>query len=328
MMSNSLPKKTVSLSKKAHLPSQVIVTVDELDGSDIDAKITEPMLAESLRNTSEIPLFYQSNTIPVGKATNLRVDGGKMTGDLQFDTDTPMDPSLELSPCIVLGAAGTGPDNTPKMTMYVSRIELYPRAEMQPMALNDHPASVVTGPDDHAVAEALRSDFGLEDKDLVRLDSDVVAMLKSAVERPVFQKTHTLRMASAEQQLVYGIVLEPDEVDSQGHTISAEEIRKGAHKFMMDRQVLALQHMDKIRAGLMPMGDASYTKADNPWGVDFSIVESYIAPQDFEINGEPIKKGSWVMVTKVLNDAIWGMVKRGEITGYSIGALGNLEPVN
>lgn len=104
-----------------------------------------------------------------------------------------------------------------------------------------------------------------------------------------------------EKRLVYGIVLEPDTVDAQDDYISAEAIEKTAHNFMLNSQI--------IRDGHTKEGLAK-------------VVESMIAPIDFELMGQPIKKGSWVLVTKITDDMIWEGVKKGEYTGYSIGGVG------
>lgn len=97
-----------------------------------------------------------------------------------------------------------------------------------------------------------------------------------------------------EKRLVYGIVMEPDSIDSQGDWESAEEIERAAHKFMKDSRVIYREHK---------------TKQPN-----VHVVESYIAQDD---SGE-IKKGSWVMVTYCGDEEMWKQVKKGEFTGYSI----------
>lgn len=53
------------------------------------------------------------------------------------------------------------------------------------------------------------------------------------------------------------------------------------------------------------------------------MVESYIAPSDFEMGDEMIKKGSWVLVTKD-SEAIWNQIQKGEITGYSIAGTADI----
>ena len=48
-----------------------------------------------------------------------------------------------------------------------------------------------------------------------------------------------------------------------------------------------------------------------------TVVESYVAPVDFEIEGEKIKKGAWVLAT-LATDEVWEKIKKEEITGYSM----------
>lgn len=100
-----------------------------------------------------------------------------------------------------------------------------------------------------------------------------------------------------EQQLVYGIVYEPDVEDSHGDYMTAPEIEKAAHGFLRDARNIDKQHDFNDGVG--------------------EVVESYIAPADFMIGEETIKKGSWVLVTKA-SDEIWEEIKKGAITGYSM----------
>ncbi|MFW9991927.1 MAG: XkdF-like putative serine protease domain-containing protein [Candidatus Odinarchaeota archaeon] len=101
-----------------------------------------------------------------------------------------------------------------------------------------------------------------------------------------------------EKRLVYGVVLEPETVDLQDDIVSVDEIEKAAHGFMMDSRAIYYEHAIK-----------------EP---DSRIVESYLAPIDFEMNGQIVKQGSWVMVTYCGNDDVWKQLKDGELTGYSI----------
>lgn len=114
--------------------------------------------------------------------------------------------------------------------------------------------------------------------------------------------------ADDERRLVYGIVLEPGDAqttDSQGDFVSEAEIELACHDF---NRRLAQQ-----RAA---MGEQHERVAS----VD--VVESYIAPADFDLEGEHVAKGSWVLVSFISDDAMWASVKSGELTGYSIGGLG------
>ncbi|MEM5020369.1 XkdF-like putative serine protease domain-containing protein [Bacillus subtilis] len=117
-------------------------------------------------------------------------------------------------------------------------------------------------------------------------------------KQPDFQKEVKVLVKEAdEQKLVYGIVYEPDTVDAHGDFMTAAEIEKAAHGFLKDAREIDKQH-------------------DFQGGVG-EVVESYVAPADFEMNGETIKKGSWVLVTKA-SDEVWEQIKKGEITGYSM----------
>ncbi|MFL0361437.1 XkdF-like putative serine protease domain-containing protein [Pseudobacillus sp. 179-B 2D1 NHS] len=117
--------------------------------------------------------------------------------------------------------------------------------------------------------------------------------------QPDFQKEVKLfiNKEEEEQQLVYGVVYEPDVEDSHGDYMTAPEIEKAAHGFMRDARNIDKQHDFNAGVG--------------------EVVESYIAPADFTIGEETIKKGSWVLVTKA-SDEIWEEIKKGAITGYSM----------
>ncbi|MBM0064937.1 XkdF-like putative serine protease domain-containing protein [Alkalicoccobacillus gibsonii] len=118
--------------------------------------------------------------------------------------------------------------------------------------------------------------------------------------QPTFTKEVKLIRKEDEQQLVYGIVYEPDVEDSHSDYMTASEIEKAAHGFMKDARNIDTQHDFEAGVG--------------------EVVESYVAPAEFEMNGQTITKGSWVLVTKA-NDDIWEQIKKGDITGYSMAGM-------
>ena len=111
-----------------------------------------------------------------------------------------------------------------------------------------------------------------------------------------------------ELRIVSGAVLIPDELDgtetkySSGDIYSEEEVRKAAHSFLADYegQGLCIQHSGGNQRGI-------------------SIVESYIAPGDLTIGKSKVKAGTWVLSAHVSDDGIWQQIRKGEITGFSIG---------
>lgn len=104
-----------------------------------------------------------------------------------------------------------------------------------------------------------------------------------------------------EKQIVYGIVLEPNVVDAHGDFISKDEIEKSCHFFMLNSQMIGYQHKKVAPA---------------------KVVESYISPVDFDMGHQMVKKGSWILGVKVLDEDKWNEIKEGKLTGFSIGALG------
>lgn len=107
----------------------------------------------------------------------------------------------------------------------------------------------------------------------------------------------------SETHYVTGIVYEPMVEDSQGDCMTADEIRKAAHWFAKNGSGIDIQH--------------NYEKFEKA-----EIVESWIAPADFEIGKEKIKKGTWLMTVEIADPEVWSAVEKGEITGFSMGGRG------
>ena len=116
-----------------------------------------------------------------------------------------------------------------------------------------------------------------------------------------------LTKVHVEKRIVTGIVLEPEKVDLQGDVYDADTIEESAHNFLKDVRQMGVMHKQ--------------------FGRDLHVVESYIAPVNFELDGRKIKKGTWVLSAKVLDDGIWNSIKSKEITGFSIGAVAQYENI-
>ncbi len=93
----------------------------------------------------------------------------------------------------------------------------------------------------------------------------------------------------ASQQIAYGIVYEPLVKDAHDDYMTAEEIEKAAHIFLKDYRQIDKQHDFTSQVG--------------------DVIESYIAPADFELGGETVTKGTWVMAVKVADE---GLVRHPE----------------
>lgn len=110
--------------------------------------------------------------------------------------------------------------------------------------------------------------------------------------------------ANAENHYVTGIVYEPMAEDSDGNYMTEEEITKAAYYFAKNSGQVDIQHSFKPFEG-------------------GTVVESWIAKADFAIDDEQIKKGTWLMTVEVADADIWASIEKGEITGFSMGGVGN-----
>lgn len=108
--------------------------------------------------------------------------------------------------------------------------------------------------------------------------------------------------ANTEKREVTGVVLQPEVTDAQGDIIGEDVIEQAAGDFLASfnkSTTLGLQH-----------------KAFNK---RFELRQSFIAPSDMVIANKTVRKGSWLMVVKVLDDKVWQAVKDAKVTGFSIG---------
>lgn len=109
------------------------------------------------------------------------------------------------------------------------------------------------------------------------------------------------------QHIVYGVVLQPDIPDLQGDIITAEEIEKAAHKYMMESRITGFRHKEPL---------------------DAAIVESYICKVDEYYENETVKKGSWCIAMKIFDMTVWAGIISGELNSFSIGGFAVSEPVD
>lgn len=109
-----------------------------------------------------------------------------------------------------------------------------------------------------------------------------------------------------EERIIFGQVLVPNETDGQAQIYSEKEVEKAAHYWMKEFQVMGEMHKQMLEE------------------TQIQILESYIAPVAFTINGTKVKKGTWLLKSYVVDDELWEKVKNGEYNGYSIGGVANV----
>ena len=141
-------------------------------------------------------------------------------------------------------------------------------------------------------------------------NDQLVSILK-AIDYPFIDETQeqSVRIYKAEEgkeeKIVYGVVMEPDELDAHGEYSTTDDIRKACYDYMENyKGELGLFHK---------------MKSDS-----LKLLENYITL--VPIDKYKIKEGSWIMAVRVNDEEVWDRIKLGQsnpndpnaITGFSI----------
>lgn len=133
-----------------------------------------------------------------------------------------------------------------------------------------------------------------------------------------------IHKANTQKQIVFGVVLDPYQVDTQDDWCPPAEIESSAHNFMMKSRAIGLHHQEII-------SDAQLVE---------SSIEQYPSASDREKahNNEPhrvyarkygndvVHSGAWIIGVK-LSDRLWKKYESGEIDAFSIEGMGKRIPV-
>lgn len=140
------------------------------------------------------------------------------------------------------------------------------------------------------------------------LPQDIKDKLKKdeGIEKTI--KFCPINKVDSDKQIAFGVVLEPDEVDSQNDTITAEEIEQAAHAWLAKYQDRGVMHTQLANGKI-------------------EIYESYVAPANLNINGQAVKKGTWLLMYHVQDKDLWKKIKSGQLTGFSMGGFARRNPV-
>lgn len=116
------------------------------------------------------------------------------------------------------------------------------------------------------------------------------------------------KVSADDQRLVFGwaSIVEDEAgnliVDSQGDTITPDELEKAAHNFMSDSRAAGFMHNGKVIG---------------------KIVQSLVVTKATEeALGVSFGKCGWFIVMKVEDPDVWARVKTGELSAFSIGGRG------
>lgn len=132
------------------------------------------------------------------------------------------------------------------------------------------------------------------------------------MEKERLEKVVPILKVDEEKRIVASVVYEPDVEDAHGDSMTAEEIEKAAHGFMI-----------RYAQGAGELGTDHRRKASRASVVP---IESFVAPVDLELGAQSVRKGSWVLAAKVFDDEIWKGIKTGKYTGWSFEGWGMRSP--
>lgn len=118
----------------------------------------------------------------------------------------------------------------------------------------------------------------------------------------IIQKDEARRMA-------YGIVYAPDEIDTEGDTMTREEIEKAAYGFMEKRRTTSIDADHDGEAGRGYVAESWIIRAGDPLFVH-----------------EPA--GAWAIGVRVTDEPTWQRILKGELTGLSLAGVGRVEEIN
>lgn len=160
----------------------------------------------------------------------------------------------------------------------------------------------------------------------VGLDSECFAI--SLVDEPAIEsnwvslkkeKPIQVCLEKDDKHLLIGAVLIPDKpiYRNQDHEefflqFSSETIEKLAHDYLMSDRIY------------------SFTQDHEDVADNVAIVESWIKMSDNDKSkdyGIDVPNGSWLIAAKVENEDIWSRIKSGELNGFSVEALVNLDEI-
>ncbi|MGI4851890.1 MAG: XkdF-like putative serine protease domain-containing protein [Janthinobacterium lividum] len=162
-------------------------------------------------------------------------------------------------------------------------------------------------PSQLGVNQADSADLGMAMAALTASPSPETAMA-NLIHKAV---THTVVKGLALQphrQLVTSVVYSPDELDTDGEYMTAEDIEAAAHDYMRDARQIGSEHGAKA--------------------IGAHVVESWITPCDLTLDGQngqqQVSAGSWLMTVKIDDVAEWNKLLSGQYTGFSLGGTASL----
>ena len=120
-----------------------------------------------------------------------------------------------------------------------------------------------------------------------------------------------------EKQIVYGVILDPYQVDLHNDWLPPAEIETTAHDFLEKSRVIGLKHNGVAEAQIVESWVEVY-----PSTKDRELALQNLPHKAFErpFGSDTIHSGAWVAGVK-LSDELWALHKKGDLDAFSIGGF-------
>lgn len=123
--------------------------------------------------------------------------------------------------------------------------------------------------------------------------------------------------AAEEKQIVYGVVLDPYDVDLQTEWVPPSAIESTAHGFLKKSRVIGFEHIERAEAELVESWVEAYpSKADYDAAMENRPHKVYTR----KFGDDEIHSGTWVAGVQV-GDREWAMHKQGKLNAFSVGGF-------
>ena len=201
--------------------------------------------------------------------------------------NSPVLPALRQAVVEAIDKSGLEVKKDHGYSPHITLKYLEPGEDLPTQAL---PAQAFVAPTISVVAGGERRDIQLKGTRLAKAEDGEARIVK----------------ASDDERTITAVVLRPNMEDTQGDIVPPEDVRAAAHYYLEKARVLGLRHKD---------------------GIAGAVLESYIAPVDFDLGAGQVKAGDWVMVVRIDSEAVWADVKAGKLNAFSIGGYGTRQEV-
>lgn len=123
--------------------------------------------------------------------------------------------------------------------------------------------------------------------------------------------------AADEKQVVYGVVLDPYDVDLQAEWVPPAEIQSTAHGFLKKSRVIGFEHVERADGQLVESWVEAYPSRD-----DYQAAMENRPHKAFtrKFGDDDIHSGTWVAGVQ-LGDREWALHKQGKLNAFSVGGF-------